>query len=108
MRMTWSAAVLAAACSSAPVVVEDPTGEKLVVHLLDADFVRVDGRRFPWQELVYDLRVRCRTPGQEPPWVELRAPAGAVDVVPAATVETLQHELRVAGVRHIEFTFEDG
>ena len=93
---------LLAACDSLPVDSDEGVGEPVVVELLDANFVRTDGQRRPWEAWLVDMRQRCRAcraTESSFPWVRFRL---AGDDVPASTVERLQRELRVAGVTRIE------
>ncbi len=96
---------LLVACSSAPPGIAAPTGgERIVVDLLDDEFVRVDGIRQPVEQLIYAIRVRCREVDWDPgrlPHVHFRLAAGVA--VSSRLVDRLQDELRAAGVRRIEF-----
>ncbi len=105
----FGAAVLAA-CSSGPEPPARPETEKLVVHLLDGDFVRFSERRISVDEFVYELRVRCRAVGGDPdrlPWLEIRVPRDG-SVTPAPRVlETIRTRAFEIGVLRIEMIYED-
>lgn len=102
-------ALLAAGCGSAPPGPDpDASAQHVVVELVDDAFVRVNGVRQPWEEMVYAMRLRCREhlqAGAERtslPSVEFRIAANAAPgAVSSSAVDRIQAELRRAGVRHI-------
>ena len=75
---TFCLAGLLAACDSLPVASNEGVGEPVVVELLDANFVRTDGQRRPWEAWLVDMRQRCRAcraADADFPWVR---PSGAM------------------------------
>ncbi len=106
MRLLVSvlALIFLVSCESAPLAgATAGSDEAVVVEILDAQFVKVDGDRQPWEELVYDMRVRCRecrAQGLAMPCVEFRLPA-MPDAITSADVDRIQRGLRQAGVRRI-------
>ncbi len=91
-------------CSTAPGPSEDARdGRRLLVELLDADFVRYDGSRMPMEDFFYEVRLLCREAfdqGMVAPWIEVHHKGGAA--VSSATFARLQKGMWDAGVQLID------
>ncbi|MBI5853120.1 MAG: hypothetical protein HZB39_19080 [Planctomycetes bacterium] len=99
-----------AACSSAPSspAGESPSGRELVVRLLPAEQVELDGRAMTFESFVYELRVACRAAAGDPsrrPWLRVLAPREqrTGDEELARKVRRAAYD---AGVQHIELAME--
>lgn len=112
MRVSPSSLLLVGllGCASEPVPVADagPIGEVLEVRLLGGGFVEFDGHRKPLEDLIYELRVRCRSAAGDAaarPWLRVVA---ASDAAPdcAATVQQLRDAAFDAGLHHVELVTE--
>lgn len=103
---TWIGLLAACASDPVPVDVASPAGEPLRIGLRADGFVDFDGRRVTVEEAVYELRIRCRGAGAEPPWLRVVAPADAPAEV-TAVAERLSNAAYEAGVHHLEFAVEE-
>ncbi len=96
---------IGASCSTPPGSLADAaTGRRVVVELLDADFVVYEGSRLPMEDFFYEVRLLCRQAidqGATAPWIEVHVAAGAVGV-DSATFERLQQWMWDAGVGRID------
>lgn len=109
LRHVWWLLVIPG-CATDPIPGDGgaPTGAPIVVHLVGGGFVEVDGRRETVEDLVYELRVRCRAAvqaGIAHPWLRIVAPQDASDDLGDLS-ERLRRAAHDAGVRHVELALE--
>ena len=92
-------------CGTAPASQDKArSGLRVVVNLLDADFVRYAGSRMPMEDFFYEIRLLCREAfdqGISVPWIEVHVPPGG-GAVTNATFERLQKGMWDAGVQLID------
>ena len=97
--------LLGTACESAPSNLADArNGEQITVELVDADFVRYDGKRIPMEDFFYEVRIRCRqaiTLAEQMPWIEVHTPRDGT-AVPGVAFQRLQKGMWDAGISLID------
>ena len=96
----WGSVAACAASGGDPGAVGDPAP----VQVLDAAFVRFEGRRMPVEGFLLEMRERARRAGRDPerlPWVQVSLDPAARPL-PPGYMTRLRAELYKSGIRFVD------